>query len=62
MNDSEQVTLPGNNLVSILLEAKKPFRADSIVGINSPLTYCVKAVTVALKTKGVKVQAVDDEF
>lgn len=51
------ILLPGNNSVTIHLEAKKPFHADSIVGINSDLTYCVKAVT-AVKSetpaKGVK--------
>lgn len=35
VSDSEQVTLPGNNLAGRPLQATKPFRADSIVGINS---------------------------
>lgn len=41
VNDSEQEMLPGHNLARHL-QAKKQFRADSIVSINSPLTYCVK--------------------
>lgn len=32
--------LPGNNSVAILLAAKKPFRVDSIVGINSLVAHC----------------------
>lgn len=60
VNDSERVTPPGNNLTTILLQAKNPFRADSIVGINSQLTYRAKAGTVALKTKDVKEYSADE--
>lgn len=60
MNDSERVTPPGNNLTTILLQARNPFRADSIVGINSKLTYRAKPATVALKTKDVKGYTVDE--
>lgn len=59
MNDSEQVMLPGNNSVAIHLAAKKPFRVDSIVGINSRVTYCTDAAVVA-KTKDVKEQSKDE--
>lgn len=59
MNDSEQVMLPGNNSVAILLAAKKPFRVDSIVEINSRVTHCADAA-VAVKTKGIEEQSMDE--
>lgn len=58
MNDSEQVMLPGNNSVAILLEAKKPLRVDSIVEINSRVTPCTGSV--AAKTKGKEEQSKDE--